>query len=78
MTYLQNVYPLTKGNYQQMTTSLDGSVLQQMHINPGQTPLAHGHDYPAVYLSPLSKPQVSYTQLSRFLFLMDAKAMVCR
>ncbi|KAI0218361.1 Transcription factor E2F3 [Lamellibrachia satsuma] len=58
MTYLQNVYPLTKGNYQQMTTSLDGSVLQQMHINPGQTPLAHGHDYPAVYLSPLSKPQV--------------------
>jgi len=60
MTYLQNVYPLVKGNYQQMTTAgLDGPVLQQMHINPEQTPLAHGHDYSAIYLSPLSKPQVS-------------------
>lgn len=58
MTYLQTVYPLVKGNYQQMTTGLDGPVLQQMHINPEQTPLAHGHDYSAVYLSPLSKPQV--------------------
>ena len=61
IAYIQHVYALPNENYcQQMSSSsVDGPVLQHMYLNPGQTPLSHGHDYSATYLSPLSKPQVS-------------------